>query len=260
MFISVQRKNIVKSLALILTLVTVSVMLSLNLGAVKETVAPTRLTPIYGVDTQEKKIAISFDAAWGADKTQGIIDILKKFNADATFFLVGFWIEKYPDMVKKIYEEGFQIGNHSQNHLKMSNISQAEMEKEIVSVNEAVEKLTGFKPILFRPPYGDYDNVLCSTVSGLNMYAIQWSVDSLDWKGISGKQIADRVINGVKPGSIILCHNNSEHILEALPIILMSLQNKGYTFVSIDELIYKDNYYIDSQGTQRLKQDNTSVE
>ena len=111
--------------------------------------------------------------------------------------------------------------------------------------------ITGKKVELFRPPYGDYDDELIKTASELGYYTIQWDVDSLDWKDLSASDIAMRVINGVKNGSIILMHNNGLHTAEAVPIILETLKNRGYSFVPVGELILRENYYIDGTGMQK---------
>ncbi len=211
------------------------------------------MVPIYSVDTDSKKIAISFDAAWGADKTKSIVDTLNKYRIKGTFFLVGFWIDKYGEEVKYISDNGMEIGNHSANHLKMSTIQEEVIIKEISSVNEKITAITG-KPVkVFRPPFGDYNDRLIRTVNELGMKTIQWDVDSLDWKGLSSGEISKRVCSRVKSGSIILCHNNSDHIVEALPMIILNLKNQGYEFVTMSELVYDDNYIIDNNGVQHLK-------
>lgn len=122
---------------------------------------------------------------------------------------------------------------------------------ELTSSSEAIEKVTGKKVELFRPPYGDYDDELIKTASEMGYYTIQWDVDSLDWKDLSASDIAMRVINGVKNGSIILMHNNGLHTAEAVPIILETLKNRGYSFVPVGELIYRENYVIDGTGMQK---------
>ncbi len=146
-----------------------------------------------------------------------------------------------------------EIGNHSANHLKMSTIQEEVIIKEISSVNEKITAITG-KPVkVFRPPFGDYNDRLIRTVNELGMKPIQWDVDSLDWKGLSSGEISKRVCSRVKSGSIILCHNNSDHIVEALPMIILNLKNQGYEFVTMSELVYDDNYIIDNNGVQHLK-------
>ncbi len=211
-----------------------------------------RKIPVYNVDRNDNKVALTFDAAWGGDKTQGILDILEKYDVKATFFLVGFWIDKYPELVKKIDEAGCEIGNHSRNHPKLSGAGDKKLDSEIDYVNDQINKLIGKTPKFFRAPFGDYDNGLMKRLEDKNMIGIQWDVDSLDWKGLSGGDIAKR-ISKAKSGSIILCHNNSDHILDALPLVIASLKNKGYQLVTMSELVYTENYFVDNNGVQHLK-------
>ena len=215
-----------------------------------------RSLPIYSVAREEKKIAISFDCAWGTEHTDAILKALDQNDVRCTFFMVEFWTEKYPEYVKKIDEAGHEIGTHSKTHPYMSKLSEAEIRAELSSSSEAITAVTGMKVDLFRPPYGDYDNLVIDTAKSMGIYSIQWDVDSLDWKDLSATDIAMRIINGVKPGSIILCHNNGLHTAEALPLIFSTLQNRGYEFVPIGELIYRENYTIDSAGKQHLAEEN----
>lgn len=211
-----------------------------------------RELPIYCVDTPEKKIAISFDAAWGADYTEGLLKTLKDYDVKTTFFLVGFWVDKYPDMVKRIDEEGHEIGNHSSKHPHMSQLSKEQIIEELTRTSDKIEAITSKKVTLFRPPFGDYNNRLIETSRGLGIQVIQWDVDSLDYKDYGTDAIIRRVLSKVKNGSIILFHNNATFTADALPTILDSLQKEGYKIVPVSELIYKDNYYIDHTGMQKL--------
>ena len=210
--------------------------------------ATERKLPVYGVQTTEKKIAISFDCAWGVEYTDKILQAMERSGVKCTFFAVQFWVEKYPEYVEKIVAAGHEMGTHSRTHSYMSKLSEGEIRDELSTSTAAIERLTGQKVTLFRPPYGDYDNLLIDTCNKMNLYPIQWDVDSLDWKNLSATEIAMRVINGVKNGSIILCHNNALHTAEALPLIFSTLKNRGYEFVPISELIYKENYHIDPSG------------
>ena len=214
----------------------------------------SRALPIYSVDTQEKKIAISFDCAWGVDYTDKLLEIMEQNDVRCTFFAVQFWVEKYPEYVQKIVDAGHEMGTHSRTHSYMSKLSQNDIRDELSTSSKAIENIIGKKVTLFRPPYGDYDNLLIETAQNMGLYTIQWDVDSLDWKNLSGTEIAMRVINGTKNGSIILCHNNGLHTAESLPLIFSTLKNRGYQFVPISELIYKDNYYIDHTGKQYQNQ------
>lgn len=220
-----------------------------------------RKVPIYCVETNQKKVAISFDAAWGADKTEGIINTLKEYKCGATFFLVGFWVDDYEVETKKIAESGFEIGTHSDTHPDMTKLSADQIKQELVLSINKIEKVTNKKPKLFRAPFGSYNNTLLNIAEELNLTTIQWSVDSLDWKGISALEICNRITSKVKNGSIILCHNNSKNILDALPMVLEKLLQQGYTICGIEELIYKDNYKIDRAGVQKnIKNDGVKNE
>ncbi|MDE5699367.1 MAG: polysaccharide deacetylase family protein [Lachnospiraceae bacterium] len=208
--------------------------------------------PIYCVQTEEPKIALTFDAAWGNDDTQEIMKILKKHDVKVTFFMTGGWVESYPDDVKMILAEGHDLGNHSQNHKNMSQLSDAEKEEEIMSVHDQVKKLTGYDMFLFRPPYGDYDAKLIKTARKCNYYPIQWDVDSLDWKDYGVDSIIKTVTQNehLGNGSIILCHNGAKYTMEALDTLIKTLKDAGYQFVPLSELIYRDNYSMNHEGRQ----------
>lgn len=211
----------------------------------------SRRIPIYSVGREDKVISISFDCAWGTDHTDAILSALEKNDVRATWFMVEFWTEKYPDYVKKIDEAGHEIGTHSSTHSYMSKLGKAEIESELSSSSAAITQITGKSVELFRPPYGDYNDELINTAEQSGYFVIQWDVDSLDWKDLSASDIAMRIINRVQPGSIILMHNNGLHTAEALPMIFSTLKNSGYTFVPIGELIYRDNYTVDVNGRQQ---------
>ena len=246
-----------KTIKCVLLVLMCAVLLSLNFGygsaaTVFFGYAP-RKVPIYSVDTDLKKVALTFDSAWGADKTLKIIETLKEFNVKATFFLVGFWVEEYPEMVKAINNAGLEIGTHSNTHADFVNLSESEMELELSTSVNLITNITGSKVNLFRAPYGSYNNSVISVAEKQNLTTIQWDVDTLDWKGLSATEINTRVASKVSNGSIILCHNNSENILDALPLMLTTLKNKGYEVTSVGDLIYKDSYYVDNLGIQRKK-------
>jgi polysaccharide deacetylase family sporulation protein PdaB len=212
--------------------------------------ASARLLPIYAVGTDEKKIAISFDCAWGVEYTDKLLETMEKHGVKCTFFAVEFWVEKYPSYAKKIVENGHELQTHSSTHPKMSTLNKSQIEKELTSSIAKIESVTGQKVTLFRAPFGDYDNDVISVANSLNLRTIQWDVDSLDWKDISAKQICERVITKTKSGSIILCHNNGLNTAKALPSILSRLKEKGFEFVKISQLIYNDNYKINAFGVQ----------
>ncbi|HAA38392.1 MAG TPA: deacetylase [Firmicutes bacterium] len=211
-----------------------------------------RLVPIYYVDTTEPKIAISFDASWGAEFTPKILEILRENKLKTTFFLTGLWIDKYPELVKQIAAEGHELGNHTATHPHLNSLDKEAIIKELTSVHNSLKELSGQEITLFRPPFGEYSNKVIETCSEFGYQTIQWSVDSLDWKEISKDEIVKRVTSQLHPGAIVLFHNNGRYTADALPEIISFATENGYKIVPISQLLYKDDYYIDpNDGAQR---------
>lgn len=250
-FLVVKRSTlIVAAIAAVTLALAMTAVYYTGAASIYNNISPKKV-PIYSVDTDEKAVALTFDAAWGADKTLGILDTLEQKDACATFFLVSFWADKYKDTLKKLAaSERIEIGTHSATHPYMSKLSKNQAELELTGSRELIESITGRKVDLFRPPYGDYSDTLLNTCKELGLYAIQWDVDSLDWKNLSKEQITSRIVGGAKNGSIILMHNDGAHTLEALPAVIDGLRAKGFKFKTVGELIYKDNYTIDHTGRQ----------
>ncbi len=236
--------------AVILVLGVVISTITLSHIAVKTNGSAKKL-PIYCVDTNEKKIAVTFDAAWSADDTDEIIKILNKHEAKATIFAVGDWVKKNPVALKKFYSEGHEIANHSDTHASFSASSREKVRKEIADCNEKIKAITGESPKVVRPPSGDYDNKSIEVAESMGMKMIQWDVDSLDWKLLSVDEMYERVISKTQNGSILLFHNGVENTPEALDKTLQKLKADGYEFVTVSELIYWDDYEIDHTGRQK---------
>ena len=242
-----------KIVAIVLSLALVSgLFLAVRFSGASEVISGNveRKLPIYRVKTDEKKIAISFDCAWGTDYTDTLLSVMEKENVKSTFFMVEFWTVKHGDYVKKIVGCGHEIGTHSKTHPEMSKLDRSAIESELKSSSLAIENITGKKVELFRAPFGDYDDLLIETAKDLGLFTIQWDVDSLDWKDLSASEITEKVVKNAKEGSIVLFHNQGKHTAEALPGIIAKLKDKGFTFVSIGELIYRDNYKILPNGEQ----------
>ncbi|MDE5592714.1 MAG: polysaccharide deacetylase family protein [Clostridiales bacterium] len=250
-FIVVKRRTIILAVltAVVLALAVTGVYYT-GAAAIYSNVSPKKV-PIYSVETDEKAVALTFDAAWGADKTLGILETLEQKDACATFFLVSFWAEKYENELKTLAaSDRIEIGTHSATHPYMSKLSKSQMELELSTSKSLIESISGRKIELFRPPYGDYSDSLLNVAKEQGLYTIQWDVDSLDWKGISKEQITSRIVSKCRNGSIVLMHNDGKHTLEALPSIIDGLRAKGFTFKTVGELIYKDDYTIDHTGRQ----------
>lgn len=210
-------------------------------------------SPINRVDTKEEQIALTFDVAWGSENIEDILDILDKYNAKATFFLVGSWIDDNEDLVKEIHNRGHEIGNHSNTHSSFSEISKENKEYELLITSTKIKSITGDDVNLFRPPFGNVDKETIDVCKSLGYHTIKWDVDSWDWKNIGSTHIVERVSKNTKPGSIILFHASSRDVSTYLEEILSNLQQK-YSMVTVSKLIYKDNYKVNDSGVQKLKE------
>ena len=239
-----------KRMALLTCVLAAALMFgAVNMPAVVAS-ATQRQLPIYCVERDQKMISISFDAAWGNEDTQQLIDILGKYDIKATFFVVGEWVDKYPESVKALHDAGHEVMNHSNTHAHMSQLSRDEIIADVNACNDKIEAVTGVRPTLIRPPYGEYDDNVITAIRSMDMEPIQWDVDSLDWKDLSAADITQRVTSKVQPGSIVLFHNAALHTPEALPAILQQLIQEGYTFVPISQIILSGEYTIDHTGRQ----------
>lgn len=215
-----------------------------------DVLAVKRVLPVYSVEREDRVISVTFDASWGGDKTLGILDLLDEYDARATFFLVGIWVDKYPQLVEEIHSRGHEIGNHSASHPHMTQISESQMRQELDKCSDMIEELTGKRPTLFRPPYGDYNNKVVTLSRDEGYEVVQWSVDSLDWKNRGVDDLVRRATANVQPGDIILFHNDSEYIVEALPRILQAYRDQGFTMIPAGEILLEGDTFIDVQGKQ----------
>lgn len=246
------RRQVVTAIACVIA--AAAMLYVVNSPVVVGASATSRQLPIYCVQKDYKALSISFDAAWGNEDTQQLIDILAKYNVQATFFIVGEWVDKYPESVKALSEAGHEVMGHSNDHAHFNSLSTQEIINDINANNDKIEGVTGVRPTLFRCPYGEYDDHVINAVRSMGIEPIQWDVDSLDWKDLSANEIAQRVTSKVQPGSIVLFHNAALHTPEALPSIIETLLQEGYTFLPISQLImpgqYNQDYIIDHTGRQ----------
>ncbi|MBQ7638128.1 MAG: polysaccharide deacetylase family protein [Clostridia bacterium] len=213
--------------------------------------AKQRKLPVYSVETNEKKIALTFNAAWGDETTDDILSILRENGVRATFFIVGTFADKYPESVKKIYNAGHELGSHSLRHRDPVKQSFTELTEDMSASCDLIFSLTGAYPLLYRAPSGSYDDKTVEAAEELGMTAVQWSADSVDWKNPSPEDITKRVLKRAAPGGIVLFHLGKENTASALPGIIESLKADGYTFVTVSELLIKGGSFIDQNGVQR---------
>ncbi len=212
----------------------------------------TRELPVYNVATEEKVISISFDAAWGRANTEEILNILDRYDVKTTFFLVGFWAEKHPDLVQELIARGHEIGNHSATHPHMAQLSKAQIREELRRCSDLVASITGKPTTLFRPPYGEYNDDVVRVSREEGYACVQWSVDSLDWKNLGTQHMIRQCTKDISPGDIVLFHNDSKYILEALPQILEYYTQAGYKIIPVSQLLLEGETWIDHAGKQHL--------
>lgn len=209
-----------------------------------------KLLPIYNVKTEEKKVAFTMNCAWNADDVDIILKTLKDNNTKITFFMVGDWIEKYPEATKKIYEEGHELASHSDTHPHVNNLSYEKNIEEIEKSNDKIQKITGKRTTIYRPPYGEYNDTVIKAATDKGYYTIQWNLDTLDYNGLTGEEMWNRIKDKVSPGDIILSHNGTKNTANSLDMLIKNIKQKGLEVVRVSDLIYKDNYSINSNGTQ----------
>lgn len=198
-----------------------------------------KLKPIFEVPTSKKVVALTFDISWGNTTPMPVIEILKKNNVKCTFFLSGPWVKQYPDIPKRIKEDGHEIASHGYRHINLSNLSKAEVKDEIMKAHKNIKEVTGVDVKLIRTPNGDYNDQVIEGAHECKYEVIQWSVDSLDWMNPGITSIIERVSKKAHPGAIILMHasDTCKQTTEALPAILKNLKEQGYEFVTVSELL-----------------------
>ena len=216
--------------------------------------------PVYSVNRDDKKIALTIDAAWEDDKTPFILDQLDQAGIKATFYVCGFWMDKYPDYVKSIFAKGHELGNHTDTHPHMSKIDSVKMQKELTALDDKMEKLTGKRCKTFRAPYGEYNDTVITTTRAMGYTPVQWDIDTIDWKQRSTDTILASVIPKLHPGAIILCHNNGYNIEEYLPKLIAAAKEQGYEFITVSELLLPGETMIDVNGVQKVKGSQAIIE
>jgi len=224
-----------------------------NMQVIRTAAETQKLLPIYNVQTNEKKVAFTMNCAWNADDIDSILKTLEENHTKITFFMVGDWIEKYPEEVKKIHEAGHEIASHSDTHPHVNNLSYEENVNEIEKSNDKIEKITGNRTSIYRTPYGEYNDTVIKAANDNGYYTIQWNLDTLDYTGLTGEQMWNRIENKLKQGDIILSHNGTKHTSESLDMLLKNIKSKGFEIVKVSDLILKENFVINTNGTQIKK-------
>lgn len=223
-----------------------------DFATIQTSASEGKMLPIYSVDTKDKKIALTLNCAWNADDIDSILDTLSKYKVQVTFFMVGDWVNNYPDAVKKISQAGHEIGNHSDNHPHVANLSFEKNVDQVKTCADKIEKITGKRSTLYRGPYGEYNDTVIKAATDQKHTTIQWSLDTLDYTGLTGDEMWNRLKDKLKPGSIILMHNGTKHTADSLDKLIYNMQEKGYNIVTVSDMMYQQDYTIDSTGMQKL--------
>lgn len=244
------RKKLLRTVIIVLAALTIIAMIVMAAAKGSKVVAAEKKVPIYAVSRADNRISLTFDCAWGNSNTDLLLSLLKDANATATFFVTGEFCDKYPEDVKKMYQAGHEIGNHSDMHPHVEGININDLIEDTRECSRKIKMITGEEPKIYRAPYGEYDDNTVSTIEGMGMKMIQWSVDSIDWQEPDADTIIDRVVTKTESGSILLFHNDLENTSQALPEVLTKLKQKGFNFVKISDLVYFDSYHIDNNGVQ----------
>lgn len=239
MFFVVNKEKIVSYLisvgtVAILLVVSVAMQSSINKNVI-QTSGNTVETPIFNINNEEKNVSITINCVQNMDNIDNIVDTLSKMHVKATFFVTGDIVDKYPKEVKKIVDNGNEIGNLSNKYTSLKNLSKDEIEKQIQECNDKIEKLTSVKPKLFRIPYGEYNNTILDIAKKMNMNVIAWDVDSLDYNELSDDEVCERISDNIKSGSIILMHN--EYIKSSLETVIHNIQELGYNIETLSEIL-----------------------
>lgn len=250
-------KVIISTILLIISILSPFILKGNKLILAQGNTTPDK--PIYKVKTEEKVISLTFDINWAEkDELDNILNVLDKYNVKATFFIMGGWINYSEDNKNKfvrIYERGHEIGNHSYIHPMFTKISEDKIKEEIEKTEKAFMDTVGINSKLFRFPSGDYNEKACKYIDGLGYQSIQWDVDSVDWKETGAEYEYNRVMDNVTNGSIVLFHNNAKYTPQNLDKIINKLKEEGYKFVTVGELIYKEDFYINENGEQIKKEE-----
>lgn len=252
-FFVINLRKIILALAMFCLLIAICLGGDFIVSDIIETSASNRLLPIYSVETEDKMVALTFDCAWGADDIPDIINTLNKNDVKAAFFVVGDWVDKYPDAIKLLNESGMNIGNHSDSHAHVNNLSYNANIEDMKKCNEKIQNITGKEVKLYRGPYGEYNNTVITAAESLNMKVIQWDVDTLDYTGKTVSEMSERIKKKIRNGSIILMHNDTKHTANGLQQIIDTIKELGYEIVPVSEMIYYESYEINHEGRQLLK-------
>ncbi len=251
---TIRRGKRIPAVLAALALICAGVSVVFRLAQVQSASGEIRRLPVYSVETEEKVVALTFDAAWGNSDTDALMEVLGKNEVKATFFVTGDWCDRCGEDVKKLSAAGHAIENHSDAHPHPVQITQKQLIDDTNACTEKIVTLTGVSPKLYRAPYGEYNTSVIEAVEDeLGLLAVQWDADSMDWKRIGAEASAQNALSKVQNGSILLFHNDLETTAQAVDTVICRLKASGYRFVLVRDMVYTKDYTIDVAGRQHPK-------
>ncbi|NLY75609.1 MAG: polysaccharide deacetylase family protein [Firmicutes bacterium] len=234
---------IIKRTIILIALLSIVFGLGYWTGMISKDDLPTmgllaREMPIFYVKKKAPEVCLTFDISWGEKTWPLVLKVLEEHQVPASFFISGPWAVRHPEAVKEIYHKGHEIASHGDRHLNLSQYPKAVVKENISKAHQDLSAIVEKVAPFFRPPNGDYDDLVIDTARELGFETVIWAVDSLDWKNPGPEYMIERVLKRVFPGAIILCHasDSSKQIHLALPGIISGLRSKGYRLVTLSEL------------------------
>lgn len=229
------------SIGTVVILFVVSIFATKGINDTIETSATINKQPIYKVQTERKKVAISINCSESVENIDSIVDSLSKMKAKATFYVTGELANKNPEQIKKITANGYEVGNLSYHYSNLKNKKIEDIRDEILKCTEQIEKITNTKVKTFRAPYGECDSVIIDEATKQNLCTVQWNIDSLDYNGLNGEEMCERINDGLMPGSIILFHNTGKNTTSSIEDIIHNIQKQQYEICTVSDLIALQN-------------------
>ncbi|MCF8564802.1 polysaccharide deacetylase family protein [Alicyclobacillus tolerans] len=192
--------------------------------------------PVYRGPKEEKSVSLMFNVSWGEEYIPSLLDTLKQQNVKATFFLDGAWVKKHPDLTAEIAKQGHAIGSHGFGHPDFKKLSPAQMQRQILRANSAIEHVLGRNPCMLAPPAGSYNQYAVEAARRHGMYTILWTRDTVDWRRPPASAIVSRGSHHIEPGTFLLMHPTAP-TAQALPQIIQSLANQGFVFKTVEQVV-----------------------
>jgi peptidoglycan/xylan/chitin deacetylase (PgdA/CDA1 family) len=191
---------------------------------------------VFFGDTTRRRIALTFDDGPSLENTPRILDVLRGEGVYATFFVLGHRVDRMPELVRRIDADGHEVGNHTWSHPSMRSLWKSQIEDELDSTSDAIERALGRRPAWVRPPFGRYAPSALELFEELDLDVVLWSVDSLDWEEEDPEVIARTVVREASPGAIVLLHDRTSVTVHALPAIIHGLRDRGFEIVPVSTL------------------------